>query len=337
MKYQFKGQSIKNMPWEDKPQNCRGPIWRYSQNPIIKKNPLDGIARIFNSAVVYKDDSYIGVFRAETVSCLPNLRVGRSVDGINWEIEDHDINFIDEDGNPYRPYYAYDPRVVKVEDDYYVIWCTDFYGPTIGLAKTKDFKTFVRLENCFIPFNRNGVLFPRKIGGMYKMLSRPSDGGHTAFGDIFVSDSPDMKFWGCHRHVMEKGGSGWWQTLKIGGGPAPIETSEGWLLIYHGVIKNCNGFVYSFGGAILDKDNPSIVKYRCRNYVLTPEEDYETVGFVPNVVFPCAALVNEDGRICIYYGAADTYVALAFTTVDELIDYIKANSESVGRDGEIGR
>lgn len=338
MKYKFVGQHIPNMPWEEKPAGCLMPVWRYSKNPIIDRNPAPGIARIFNSGVVYKDGEYISVFRAETTSCLPNLRVGHSKDGINWEVEDHNIQFVDEAGELYLPYYAYDPRVVQVEDEYYVIWCTEFYGPTIGLAKTKDFKHFVRLENAFIPYNRNGVLFPRKINGMFKLLSRPSDSGHTAFGDIFISESPDMTYWGKHRHVMERGGSGWWQGLKIGGGPAPIETSEGWLLIYHGVILNCNGYVYSFGGAILDKDNPSIVKYRCKNYIFTPEADYEAVGFVPNVVFPCATLVDQDtGHVCIYYGAADTYTAICFTTIDELIDYIKENSESVGRDGEIGR
>lgn len=307
MKYKFVGQNIKNMPWEEKPLGCKGPLWRYSNNPIIKRNPVEGIARIFNSAVVYKDGEYIGVFRAENVSTLPNLRVGRSKDGINWEVEDKDIDFYDEDGKLYNPYYAYDPRCIEIDGKYYVVWCTEFYGPTIGVAVTEDFKHFTRLDNSFLPYNRNGVLFPRKVNGMYKMLSRPSDSGHTPFGDIFVSDSPDMIYWGRHRHVMEKGGSGWWQGLKIGGGPAPIETSVGWLLIYHGVIQNCNGYVYSIGAAILDIDNPSIVKYRCKNYILTPEEEYETVGFVPNVVFPCATLVDkETGRMCIYYGAADT-------------------------------
>lgn len=338
MKYKVVGQNIPNMPWEERPENASGPIWRYSKNPIIKRNPIEGIARIFNSGVVYKDGEYVSVFRAEDTACLPHLRVGHSKDGINWTVEDHEINFVDEEGKPYRPYYAYDPRVVKVEDYYYVIWCTDFYGPTIGLARTKDFKNFVRLENAFIPYNRNGVLFPRKINDKFMLLSRPSDSGHTAFGDIFLSESPDMTYWGRHRHVMEKGGSGWWQGLKIGGGPAPIETSEGWLLLYHGVILNCNGYVYSIGGAILDKDNPSIVKYRCREYILTPEEHYETCGFVPNVVFPCATLVDEEtGRVAIYYGSADTYTSLAFTTIDTLVDFIKAHHEGVGRDGEIGR
>ena len=339
MKYQVKGQKIPNMPWEDRPAGNTSVIWRYSKNPIIKRNPAPSINRIFNSAVAYRNGEYIGVFRCEGGLSLPHLRVAHSKDGINWEVEAEPIKFVDEKGESFQPYYAYDPRLVKVEgeDAYYVIWCTDFYGPTIGLAKTVDFKKFVRLENCFLPCNRNGVLFPRKVNDRYLMLSRPSDNGHTAFGDIFVSESKDLEYWGKHRHVMERGGNGWWQGLKIGGGPAPIETSEGWLLFYHGVILNCNGYVYSFGAAILDKDNPSIVKYRSKNYILTPEEPYETVGFVPNVTFPCATLVNDDGRVAIYYGAADSYVALAFTTIDDLIDYCIKTSEGVGRDGDIGR
>jgi len=337
MKYKFTAEITKNIPWEDKPLGYTRPVWRYTENPIIKRNPMPGISRIFNSAIVPYKDEFIGVFRVEDESSLPHLRLAHSKDGIHFTVEKERIHFVDEDGKDYNPYYAYDPRLVHIEDTYYIIWCTEFYGPTIGLAKTKDFKTFTRLENCFLPFNRNGVLFPRKINGEFKMLSRVSDNGHTPFGDIFVSSSKDLVYWGKHRHVMERGGSGWWQGLKIGGGPQPIETEKGWLLIYHGVINNCNGYVYSFGVAILDKDEPSKVLYRSKYYCLTPEEPYETVGFVPNVVFPCSVLVAEDGRLAIYYGAADSHVALAFTTIDELVDFAINNHEGVGRDADIGR
>jgi len=338
-KYQIISEPIKNMPWQDREIGSKAPVWRYNGNPIVKRNPVEGIARIFNSAVVsWKDGTFIGVFRAETVATLPHLRVGRSHDGINWTFEDHQLQMVDESGKSWNPYYAYDPRVIKIEDIYYVVWCTEAHGPAIGVAKTTDFKTFVRIENPFIPFNRNGVLFPRKINGTYKILSRASDNGHTPFGDIFLSESPDLIYWGKHRHVMERGGNGWWQGLKIGGGPAPIETSVGWLMLYHGVANTCNGYVYSMGAAILDINEPSKVKYRCKNYILTPEMPYEETGFVPNVVFPCATLHDPlTGKIAIYYGAADSYVALAFTTVDILIDYIIENHESVGRDSELGK
>jgi beta-1,4-mannooligosaccharide/beta-1,4-mannosyl-N-acetylglucosamine phosphorylase len=235
---------------------------------------------------------------------------------------------VDETGAPHPTSYAYDPRLVQIDDMYYMVWCDDMHGASIGLGRTTDFKTFVRMPNPLMPFNRNGVLFPRKIKGKYLLLSRPSDSGHTPFGDIFLSESPDLVYWGRHRYVMGKGGQGWWQSTKIGAGPVPIETSQGWLLFYHGVCTTCNGFVYSFGAVILDLDQPHRVLYRTRDYLLTPEKSYETTGFVPNVAFPCAALCDATtGRIAIYYGAADTCTALAFARVEELLDYIKANSD----------
>lgn len=328
---------VKNIPWQEKPDHIIGaPIWRYTDNPIIHRNPIEGVARIFNSAVIPYDDTFIGVFRGEQTNGISNLYLGRSKDGLHWSVEKEKILLEDEDGNPFMPRYAYDPRLIKIEDIYYVIWCQDFYGAAIGMAKTKDFKKFVRLENPFIPFNRNAVLFPRKIGGNYMMLSRPSDSGHTPFGDIFLSESPDLTYWGRHRHVMEKG-SNWWETVKIGAGATPIETTEGWLLFYHGVSGSCNGFIYSMGGAILDSDNPSIVKYRCENFLLTPEEWYEERGFVPNVCFPCGTIHDsESGKIAIYYGAADSYIALAFTYLEDIVNYIKTHSVLRESDTEIG-
>ena len=329
--------SLPGMPWQDKPDHpLNGPLWRYDSNPIIKRNPVEGVARIFNSAVVPFEDGYVGMFRADTVETNMRIHFGRSKDGIHWEFDKNPTHFVDENGNDFMPGYAYDPRLLKIEDTYYIIWCTDFYGASIGLARTKDFKTFVRLENPFLPFNRNAVLFPRKINGNYVMLSRPSDSGHTPFGDIFLSESPDLTYWGKHRHVMSRKGG--WESLKIGAGAAPIETSEGWLLFYHGALNTCNGYVYSIGGAILDIDNPSIVKYRCSTYLLTPEEWYEEKGFVDNVCFPCATLQDKDtGRIAVYYGAADSYVGLAFGYLDEIVDYIKSHNRLDYSDTDIGR
>lgn len=332
------GDNLPTVPWQEKPAGVEGPVWRHSANPIIGRNPAPNIARIFNSAVASYDGRFVGVFRAETPHGRPHLYLGWSDDAVRWDICPDRIAFVDEQGRDFQPNYAYDPRLVKVEDTYFIIWCTDFYGASIGLAQTTDFRTFTRLENPFLPFNRNGVLFPRKVDGRYLLLSRPSDSGHTPFGDIFVSESPDLVYWGKHRHVMSKGGSGWWQSLKIGGGPAPIETTEGWLLLYHGVTQTCNGYVYSMGAAMLDIDEPSRVKYRSDSFVLTPEEWYEERGFVNNVIFPCATLHDAaTGRIAIYYGAADTYVGLAYTTVGEIVRYMKEHHESVAGDSDSGR
>jgi beta-1,4-mannooligosaccharide/beta-1,4-mannosyl-N-acetylglucosamine phosphorylase len=326
-KYQILSDPLPNLPWENKPAGNQNVVWRYSKNPIIDRNPLPNVQSIYNSAVIPFQRKFVGVFRADSRSILPYLHLGESDDGIHWKIQEKPIPFQYEDIEIGRMEYAYDPRVCKIDDEYYITWCNCYHGPTIGVAQTYDFKTFHQLENAFLPFNRNGVLFPRKIRGKYVMLSRPSDNGHTPLGDIFLSESPDMIHWGKHRFVMGAGGQ-WWQGTKVGAGPTPIETSEGWLLLYHGVLNTCNGFVYNMGAALLDIDKPHKVLYRTNQYLLTPEEPYETTGKVPNVVFPCAALTDsETGRIAIYYGGADTYTCLAFSYIDDLIDFVKENSE----------
>jgi beta-1,4-mannooligosaccharide/beta-1,4-mannosyl-N-acetylglucosamine phosphorylase len=324
------GAPLPNIPWEKKPKGRQEVLWRYSKNPILDWNPIPKAARIYNSAVVPCHGAFVGVFRADQKNGRATLFYGKSKNGLKWEIGPDPIQWVDEKGAPDPTSYAYDPRLVQIDDTYYIVWCDDLHGASIGLGRTNDFKTFTRLPNPLMPFNRNGVLFPRKVNGKYLLLSRPSDSGHTPFGDIFMSESPDMVHWGKHKFVMAKGGQGWWQGTKIGAGPIPIETREGWLLFYHGVSGTCNGFVYSFGAAILDLDEPHKVLYRTRDYLLTPEKTYETTGFVPNVAFPCANLTDADtGRIAIYYGAADTCTAVAFAQVDELLDYIKKNSEIV--------
>ena len=330
------GADLPSIPWQDKPKGCTSPLWRYTENPIIGRNPLPEVARIFNSAVMPYNGGYIGVFRGEQRNGIPHIYLGRSKDALHWEFDSEKIPFTDKNGEPFMPPYAYDPRLVKVEDTYYIMWCQDAYGPTIGIARTLDFKRFERIENPYLPYNRNAVLFPRKINGNYVMLSRPCDNGHTAFGDIFLSESPDMEFWGRHRHVMGRSDN-WWESLKIGGGAAPIETDKGWLLFYHGVVNTCNGYVYSIGGAILDINEPSRVLHRCENYLLAPETDYEERGFVPNVCFPCAALTDAaSGRIALYYGCAYSYVGVAFTTVTEVYDYILAHDKLQPEDDSLG-
>lgn len=319
-----------SIPWQPRPEGCTDVVWRYSANPAI--NPIDypGFLGVFNSAVVPFEGAYAGVFRVEMRTRYPRLHFGSSRDGLSWQIDSDPIAF--ESDVTERPVndYAYDPRVCQIDDDYLITWCAGDAGPTIGMAKTTNFKTYHRLENAFLPANRNGVLFPSKIGGYYWMLSRPSDLGHTPFGDIYISRSPDMEHWGGHRLVMRSGGMEhglWWQVTKIGAGPIPIETPEGWLVLYHGVMDTCNGFEYSMGAALLDLEEPWRVRYRKRELLLTPEREYELVGHVSNVVFPCAALHDQEhGRLAIYYGAADTSTCLAFAEIEPLLESIKSDS-----------
>ena len=318
------GEALPNIPWEERPEDCKDVLWRSEKNPILTRDSVPVANSIFNSAVIPYKGEFAGVFRIDNKSFEMRLHFGKSKDGYKWDIEPDPIKLKCDDPE-IASSGGYDPRVIKLEDKYYINWCNIYHGPTIGIAWTTDFKEYHQMENAYLPYNRNGVLFPRKINGKYAMLSRPSDRGHTPFGDIFYSESPDMTHWGCHRFVMEaKGG---WSWTKVGPGPVPIETTEGWLLIYHGVLTSCNGFVYRGGAALLDIDKPWKVLYRSAAYILSPQELYECTGDVPNVCFPCAALCDaETGRIAIYYGAADTVVALAFTQVDDLIDFIKKNA-----------
>jgi len=315
------------IPWEERPSGVSSPVWRYSKNPIIEAGNHPGRNSIFNSATAVFNDGFAGIFRCDNRAVQMNIYAGFSKDGINWDIEDEPVKFEPGNTNILHSDYKYDPRLVFIEDRYWITWCNGYHGPTIGMAYTYDFTRYYQCENAFLPFNRNGVLFPQKIGGRYAMLSRPSDNGHTPFGDIFLSYSPDMKYWGEHRLVMKVTPfeiSGW-QSTKIGAGPVPVLTGEGWLLLYHGVINTCNGFRYAMGGALLDRDEPDKVICRSQPYLLAPDEPYERVGDVPNVIFPCAAL-QENDKIVVYYGAADTVVAIAFGYISEIIDFLKNNS-----------
>ena len=320
------GAPLPGMPWQDKPADCQDPVWRYTGNPVIGRNRLQCADRVFNSALIPYDNGFIGIFRADHKRGFPNLHLGRSRNGIDWDLDEGVLHFVNEDGTDTVPIdYGYDPRLVQIDDTYYITWCNNFIGPTIGLAKTKDFKSFIKMEDAFLPYNRNGVLFPKKINDRYMMLSRPSDNRHTAFGDIFLSESPDLMYWGRHRHVMSPA-TNWWKGTKIGAGPVPIETTEGWLMIYHGVCDTCNGFVYSMGVALLDLDTPSKVIADASDYILAPRMPYEETGYVPNVCFPCASVQDSvSGRIAIFYGAADTYCAIAFTTANDLVNFIRTH------------
>ena len=317
------------IPWEERPEGCNDPMWRSSRNPIIGRYAIPTSNSVFNSAVVPFGDGFAGVFRCDNKRVQMNIFAGFSKDGVNWEINHEPIKFKAGNTDMIESDYKYDPRVTWIDDRYWITWCNGYHGPTIGIAYTFDFKEFFQCENAFLPFNRNGVLMPQKIGGRYAMLSRPSDNGHTPFGDIYMSFSPDMKYWGEHRCVMKVTPfeESAWQCTKIGAGSVPfLVPGEGWLMFYHGVINTCNGFRYSMGAAILDENDPTKVLHRTMAYLLAPAAPYELAGDVPDVVFPCAALHDlEQDKVSVYYGAADTTVCMAFGRISEIIDFIKNN------------
>ena len=297
---------------------------RYVGNPIVTAKAVPRANSIHNSAIVKYKGAYAAVFRVDEVDLRFRLHVGRSTDGIHWTINPKELTMRKADPELADEDLMYDPRITRIGDTYYVTWCNhSAHGPYIGLATTTDFKTFTRRENLTSPPNRNCVIFPRKLGGKYAMLHRPSDRGHTPFGDIYYAESPDLTHWGKQRFVF--GPRGGWQSTKVGPGPAPIETKEGWLLIYHGVWTSCNGYLYYAGGAILDLEKPWKVLYRTKDYLLGPTEAYERVGDVPNVVFPSSAVVLGQ-TIRLYYGCADTCISMAEANIPELLKFIKTHS-----------
>ena len=323
---QIVGDALPQMPFEERASNDHSVLWRYSGNPVIARDGGVHANSVFNSAVVPFRDGFAGIFRVENLERVRFLHARLCPDGIRWHIASEPIVF----SGGMTQDYGFDPRITRLEGKYYLTWCNGMnWEPTVGMAWTEDFRTFHQMENVFLPYNRNGVLFPRKIQGEYCMLSRPSDTGNTPFGNIYLSSSPDLIYWGRHREVMRP--TRGWQRLKIGAGPAPLETDRGWLLIYHGVIQSCSGFLYSIGAALLDRENPSRVLARSKNLLMAPREIYELTGDVPNVVFPCGMLVDAaSGRLALYYGAADTCVGLAFGNVEEIIDAIQAETEQEG-------
>jgi len=302
---------------------------RYEGNPIITPAAVPTANTIFNSAAVRFGKGYAGVFRVDTQNMECELHAGFSDDGIQWKLNPEKITVETDDPDvaPGGPVNPYDPRVTPLEGEYIVTYCS--YpagpGPHMGMARTTDFKSFTLVAQVIFPYNRNAVVFPRKVNGNYAALHRPSDPYHTRYGDIFYATSPDLVHWGNHRYLF--GPRGGWQGGKVGAGPYPLETDEGWLMIYHGVRITCNGYVYSAGAALLDLEQPWKVLYRTKRYLLAPTTDYERSGDVPNVLFPNAAIVDEKTRqVRLYYGAADTCVGLATADLDEVIDFVKKNS-----------
>ncbi len=297
---------------------------RYSGNPIITAKAVPRANSIHNSAVAKFGTGYAGIFRVDEQDMNFTLHVGHSPDGIHWDIEPNRLTMKSDNPDVTMTDHSYDPRITKLGETYYITWCNAGpQGPCIGLAETTDFKTFQQRENPLVTANRNCVLFPRKIDGNYASYHRPSDRGHTPFGDMFYATSPDLTYWGCHRFVF--GPRGGWQSTKVGPGPAPIETKDGWLLIYHGVWTSCNGYLYYAGGALMDLERPWKVLYRTKEYLLAPTELYERVGDVPNVVFPSSAIVEGD-MIRLYYGCADTCISIAEAKLSDVVAFVKTHS-----------
>ncbi len=227
-----------------------------------------------------------------------------------------------------------DPRITFVEElGKYVIAYTAFSrgGPGVALALTEDFRHFERCGLVMQPDDKDAALLPRRIQGNFALLHRPmtDSGAH-----VWISFSPDLRNWGGHRLVLKARKGGWWDANKVGLSPPLIETPEGWLMLYHGVRNTAAGCLYRLGVALFALDQPERCLARGDSWIFGPEAPYEREGDVGNVAFPCGYTLGADGdAINLYYGAADTSVALATGSVRELLRWL--DKHAGGSDGSI--
>jgi len=300
---------------------------RYERNPILtpEKWPYK-VGTVFNPGAIKLNDEILLLVRVEDRQGYSHLTIAKSKDGkTNWQINSRPaLTAKPEFGEAI--FGLEDPRIVWLEDrQEYMITCVSFFDgvtgepPGISLIATKDFLNFQRLGRKLMPFNKDASLFPKTFNGHYALINRPIVGG---IADIWVSFSKDLDFWGKDR-ILIPIRHGAWDSDRVGLGPAPIETSDGWLIIYHGARNTASGTIYRIGLALLDLETLEIIG-RSKDWVLGPKESYERVGDTDDVVFPCGAVIDEKtNELLLYYGAADSVVALAIANLNDILAYLK--------------
>jgi len=301
---------------------------RSEANPIITADDLPYPANtVFNPGAARLNGDTVLLLRVEDLRGLSHLTVARSTDGIHGWWIDHRPTFASDPGrHPEEVWGVEDPRITWLpEREEYVIAYTAFSrrGPLVSLAMTRDFRTFTRLGPAMPPEDKDAALFPRRIDGRWALIHRPTPVAGGAH--IWVSFSPDLRHWGDHSLLMHAREGAWWDAGKIGLGPPPLETPEGWLILYHGVQYTASGAIYRVGLALLDLEDPRIVLHRSDEWVLGPAEPYEQAGDVAGVVFPCGWVHDPaTDELRVYYGAADSSVAVATALLSNVVTYVRS-------------
>lgn len=305
------------------------PFRRHPGNPIITAEDIPYPANsVFNAAATLgADGETVLLMRVEDRRGLSHLTVARSRDGVgDWRIDSAPTLPADPEGHPEERWGIEDPRITWVEDQQRFFIAYTAYssaGPLVSLATTSDFVDFQRLGPVMPPEDKDAALFPVRFAGRFAMLHRPSptsDGAH-----IWLSFSPDLVHWGEHQVVLRSRLGGWWDANKIGLSPPPLLTDEGWLIMYHGVRHTVSGGTYRLGLALLDTEDPRRVLLRGDEWLFGPREPYERQGDVSDVVFPCG-WVAEGDDLRLYYGAADTSMALATAKVSDLLSWLHVHT-----------
>ncbi len=298
----------------------RCPLKRFEKNPIITPDDMPfECYTVYNAGAVRFKDEYLLLLRVETRERVTSFHVARSLNGYDFKVDSECINYPLRDLEKEWGCHRFDMRITPLDGTFYIchaLWLGKL-GCVSAMARTDDFIHFEAVGSITMPSNRNSVLFPEKIDGLYVRLERPQniDGS----GQMWINYSPDLVYWGNPKPLKMPYAS--WASRKSGPGAIPIRTDKGWLEIYHATCNTASTENYYLGAMLLDLEDPSKVIAAPRRFILAPEKDYECMGQVPNVVFTGGAVLSEDRRLMIYYGGADTRMCLAEAPLDELVSF----------------
>jgi predicted GH43/DUF377 family glycosyl hydrolase len=296
---------------------------RHPANPILTSDSLPYRANsVFNPGAGRVNGETLLLVRVEDLRGISHLIAARSTDGVgDWRFDAQPLIAPEPDEHPEEIWGCEDPRLTWLPElEKWAIAYTAYSrrGPLVSLAMSDDLTAVHRLGPVMPPEDKDAALFPRRIDGRWAMIHRPSP--LRGFAHIWISYSPDLRHWGDHELLLEARDGAWWDAGKIGLGPPPLETAEGWLVCYHGVHMTSSGPIYRVGLALLDLDEPRTVLRRTDEWVLAPSASYERSGDVNKVVFPTGWVLDEQtGRLGIYYGAGDSVIALVTASLDDIL------------------
>jgi predicted GH43/DUF377 family glycosyl hydrolase len=301
---------------------------RHEVNPILTAADWPySVNSVFNpGAALLADGTTLLLCRVEDRRGHSHLCAARSANGVNgWRIDPQPTLAADPERFPEELWGIEDPRITFIPElsRYAVVYTAYTHdGPGAALALTDDFRQFERYGLIMQPEDKDAALLPRRISGQWALIHRPVSAPKA---HMWISYSPDLRSWGNHKLMMEARRGAWWDANKIGLSPPPIETPQGWLVIYHGVRMTAAGCIYRLGLALFDLHNPERCLKRGDEWIFGPEKPYERQGDVDDVVFPCGCILAPDGdTLSLYYGAADSSIALATGSVRAMLEWLES-------------
>jgi beta-1,4-mannooligosaccharide/beta-1,4-mannosyl-N-acetylglucosamine phosphorylase len=298
------------------------PLERHPKNPILTPEMMPfRCYTVMNSGATLFNGKVLLLLRVEYCDRTTHFHVALSGDGVSFTVSTEEIRYpLTKTEEFAGAAHRFDMRITRLDGIYYVAhaaWLPDGLGCCAGIASTEDFVDFKPVSYLSEPSNRNAVLFPEKLGGMYARIDRPQD--VDGKGGMWVSYSPDLVFWGKSMPILLPRNA--WRQNKCGAGGIPIKTEAGWLLVYHATANTCSTENYYLGAMLLDLDEPHKILHAPSDFILAAEKDYECVGQTPNVVFTNGIVEMGGGALNVYYGGADTRMCLAQTTIKRLVKY----------------